>query len=97
MRERALLQKTKAASPCQGWCRWSVTTEGHAVGRNKARRLMKEAGLTSTQQRKHNYRLATDEAKYAPNHLTRAFNVERPNTVWCGDVTYSVPGVQGEH
>ncbi|ALX95541.1 hypothetical protein AV650_19170 [Serratia fonticola] len=66
----------------------SLTAEGHVVGRYKARRLMKESGLRSTQQRKHSYRLATDEARYAPNHLTRAFNVERPNTVWCGDVTY---------
>jgi len=58
------------------------------VGRDKARRMMKEAGLKSTQRRKHCYRLAKDEAKYARNHLERGFNVERPNIVWCGDVTY---------
>lgn len=66
----------------------ALKTEGHEVGRDKARRMMKEAGLESTQRRKHRYRLAKDEAKYARNHLERGFTVERPNTVWCGDVTY---------
>jgi putative transposase len=66
----------------------SLKAQGHAVGRNKARRLMKEAGLASTQQRKHRYRLTKDEVKYAPNRLARAFGVDRPNRVWCGDVTY---------
>nr|WP_263485579.1 IS3 family transposase [Pectobacterium versatile] len=66
----------------------ALKKEGPEVGRNKARRMMKEAGLESTQRRKHRYRLAKDEAKYARNHLERGFNVERPNTVWCGDVTY---------
>lgn len=65
-----------------------LKTEGHEVGRDKARRMMKEAGLESTQCRKHRYRVAKDEAKYARNHLKRDFDVKRPNTVWCGDVTY---------
>lgn len=50
--------------------------------------MMKEAGLESTQRRKHRYRLAKDEAKYARNRLEPGFTVERPNTVWCSDVTY---------
>lgn len=66
----------------------TLKMEGHGVGRDKARRMMKEAGLESKQRRKHHYRLAKDEAKYARNHLERAFDVEHPNTVWCGDVTY---------
>ncbi|MWP02725.1 hypothetical protein GQL64_22795 [Escherichia coli] len=32
-----------------------------------------------------------------PNYLERQFAVTEPNQVWCGDVTYSVPGVQGGH
>jgi putative transposase len=66
----------------------SLKMEGHSVGRDKARRLMKEAGLESRQEHTHRYKLATDEAKYAPNYLARTFTVQHPNKVWCGDVTY---------
>ena len=65
-----------------------LCSEGHAVGRYKAKRLMREAGLRSTQQRKHRYRVAEEESMIAPNLLQRRFDVERPNQVWCGDVTY---------
>jgi putative transposase len=33
----------------------------------------------------------------APNRLQREFTVVKPNQVWVTDITYSVPGVQGEH
>ena len=65
-----------------------LCSEGHAVGRYKAARLMREAGISSTQQRKHRYRVAEEESVIAPNHLQRRFDVEGPNQVWCGDVTY---------
>lgn len=65
-----------------------LCSEGHAVGRYKAARLMREAGIRSTQQRKHRYRVAEEESVIAPNLLQRRFNVEQPNQVWCGDVTY---------
>jgi putative transposase len=35
----------------------------------KAARLMQEAGLVSTQPRKHRYKITGDESKMAPNLL----------------------------
>lgn len=32
-----------------------------------------------------------------PDRLRRQFNPEAPNERWVTDITYSVPGVQGEH
>ena len=62
--------------------------QGESVGRYQARSLMKSLGLVSKQQKRHRYRIADDESVIAPNHLARAFKVDAPNQVWCGDVTY---------
>ena len=64
------------------------------IGRFKVRRLMKELGLTSKQPGSHTYKAATVERPDIPNRLERKFDVGTPNSVWCGDITYSVPGVQ---
>ncbi len=71
-----------------------LRAEGHVVGRYKASRLMVETGLSSNQPRKHQYKVANEASKIAPNLLERAFEVERPNQVWCGDVTYIWAGTQ---
>lgn len=62
--------------------------DGESVGRCKAKSLMKEAGLVSKQHKQHRYRIAEEESVIAPNHLDRNFTVDKPNQVWCGDVTY---------
>lgn len=49
---------------------------------------MKEASLVSKQAREHRYKSTGDEGLIAPNLLKREFKVEKPNKVWCGDVTY---------
>lgn len=72
----------------------ALRAEGEAVGRYKTRRLMREAGVVSRQRRPHRYRIAAQEAEIAPNRLERQFEVARPNTVWCGDVTYIWAGSQ---
>ena len=64
-----------------------LTAEGELVGRYKATRLMAEVGVESRQPG-HRYKKGGGEAVIAANHLNRAFTVSRPNTVWCGDVTY---------
>ncbi len=68
--------------------------QGEKVGRYKAARLMKEANISSKQPRQHSYKIAEDESKIAPNLLQRKFDVDAPNTVWCGDVTYIWAGTQ---
>ena len=62
--------------------------EGVVVGRFKVRRLMSELGLICKQPGPHAYKQATVERPDIPNHLDREFAVERPNQVWCGDITY---------
>ena len=62
--------------------------EGESVGRYQAARLMREAGLVSTQRRRHRYRRAEAEALAAPHRLQRQFTVAAANQVWCGDITY---------
>ena len=66
----------------------ALQTAGEAVGRFKARSLMREAALVSKQTRVHRYRVAEEESKVADNVLQRDFTVTTPNQVWCGDVTY---------
>ena len=61
---------------------------GYQVGRFKVRRLMREAQLISKQPGSHHYKHATVERPDIPNHLNRQFDVDAPNQVWCGDITY---------
>ncbi|SYD38181.1 Uncharacterised protein [Klebsiella pneumoniae] len=74
-----------------------ATMKGFRMRRWLAGRLMKELRLVSCQQPTHRYKRGGPEHIAIPNHLERQFAVTAPNQVWCGDVTYSVPGVQGGH
>ncbi len=62
--------------------------EGITMSRFKVGRLMKEQGLMSKQPGKHAYKNVQVERPDIPNLLDRQFNVEKPNQVWCGDITY---------
>jgi putative transposase len=70
-----------------------LNQRGETVGRYKAASLMIEAGIVSTQPRKHRYKITGDESS-APDLLKRQFNVEGKNQVWCGDVIYIWSGTQ---
>ena len=62
--------------------------QGAAIGRFKVARLMAELGLICKQPGNHAYKQATVERVDIPNRLNRQFNVEAPNRVWCGDITF---------
>lgn len=49
---------------------------------------MRELELVSKQPGSHAYKKATVERPDIPNILNREFDVEAPNQVWCGDITY---------
>tara|TARA_R110001583_G_scaffold130638_1_gene282331 strand:- start:19 stop:375 length:357 start_codon:yes stop_codon:yes gene_type:complete len=72
----------------------ALSQRGMALSRYRAVRLMKELELVSFQLPKHAYKKAAKEHVEIPNLLDRQFAVTEPDLVWCGDVTYSVPGVQ---
>jgi len=63
--------------------------EGCSVGRDKARRLMKPAGVAVGRPTR---RPVTPDRRHgdavAPNLWARQFDVEPPDTVWAGDITY---------
>lgn len=61
---------------------------GHLVGRHRAARLMREAGVFAKVTKPHRYPRSGPADAVAPNHLNRQFDVAVPNTVWAGDITY---------
>ena len=71
-----------------------ATTRGLPLSRYVATRLMKEQGLVSCQLVRHKYKKAAQAHVEIPNTLERQFAVCQPDQVWCGDITFSVPGVQ---
>lgn len=67
----------------------ALKSEGIPVGRSRAGTLMKKAELEA--QKKKRYKVTTDsnhKLPVAPNLLDRNFDVEKTDTVWCGDITY---------
>ena len=66
-----------------------LRAEGYDVGRHRARSLMKKAGVSV--KRRKRFKRTTDSNHKLPvaaNLLDRQFEVERPNAVWCADITY---------
>lgn len=66
-----------------------LQAEGFSVGRYKARRLMKQAGVAVGRPKR---RPVTTDSRHgyavAPKLLARQFAVEQPDTVWAGAITY---------
>lgn len=61
---------------------------GHAVGRDRARRLMREGAVQARIRHTHRYVKREQSSAIAENRLDRAFAVTVPNRFWAGDVTY---------
>jgi putative transposase len=60
--------------------------EGHAVGRKRVRRLMAIMGLVPIYQRPRT--TVPHPAHRIYPYLLRGLVVDRPNQVWCADITY---------
>jgi len=63
-----------------------LRAEGHAVNRKRVRRLMRKMGVAALGPKPRT-------SKPAPGHkifpyLLRGLAIERPNQVWCADITY---------
>ena len=65
-----------------------VTAQGIPLSRYRAGRRMKRLGLVSSQVPSHRYKKADQPHVSIPNRLDRQFDVEAPNQVWAGDITY---------
>jgi len=66
-----------------------LLSKGYDVGRFRARSLMKKAGICVRQRKK--FKKTTDSKHrfpIAPNIVSRNFQVDSPDTVWCSDITY---------
>jgi transposase InsO family protein len=66
-----------------------LRSNGHDVGRYRARSLMKKAGIFVKRRRR--FRITTDSKHNLPvatNLLNRNFQADRPDKVWCSDITY---------
>jgi putative transposase len=81
-------------TPFYGWPKMTVAlrNQGYAVNSKRVRRLMRQMGLQAVTVRKR-------PATSTPGHriypyLLRDMVIERPNQVWCADITY-VPMPRG--
>jgi transposase InsO family protein len=72
-----------------------LKARGLRVGRKRVERLMRESGLRGRAKRRF---VCTTDSNHAlpvaPNLLGRRFEVDAPNRVWVGDVTY-IPTASG--
>ncbi|QFS83607.1 Integrase core domain protein [Roseivivax sp. THAF40] len=65
---------------------WHLRNDGHLVNEKRIRRLMRLMGLMPIYQKPNTSRPARDHKTYP--YLLRGLRVERPNQVWCSDITY---------
>ena len=64
---------------------------GHGIGRKRMRRLMRVIGLRSVAPQPNTSRRAPGHKVYP--YLLADLDVERPNQVWCADLTFSAPSL----
>ncbi|WP_233356017.1 IS3 family transposase [Henriciella aquimarina] len=65
---------------------WHLRNDGHLVNEKRVRRLMRLMGLMPIYQKPNTSRPAKGHKTYP--YLLRGLRVDRPNQVWCSDITY---------
>ena len=71
---------------------WHLRALGHGVNVKRVRRLMRLMGLTPIYQKPRTSVPAKGHKRYP--YLLRGLAIERPNQVWCADITY-IPLARG--
>lgn len=67
---------------------WVLLNEGQRCSRKRVERLMRLEGIVGARKRKFRVMPKEDVKPPAPNLLNREFEVDVPNAVWAGDMTY---------
>src|ERR1700749_3771609 len=70
----------------------ALRQDGWAVNRKRARRLMRGMGLEAISQKPNTSKGHPDHKIYP--YLLRGLAIDRPNQVWCADITY-IPMAKG--
>ncbi len=65
---------------------WLLRNDGHLMNETRIRRLMRLMGLMPIYQNSNTSRPEKGHKTYP--YLRRGVRVERPNQVWCSDITY---------
>ncbi len=65
---------------------WHLRNEGHLVNEKRIRRLMRLMRLTPIYQKPNTSKAAKGHKTYP--YLLKGPRVDRPNQVWCADITY---------
>ena len=69
-----------------------LARRGRRAGRGRVRRAMREMGISATYRRPRTSRKAPQNPVYP--YLLRGLPIDRPNQVWCTDITY-IPMARG--
>ncbi len=65
---------------------WHLRNDGHLANEKRIRRLMRLMGLMPIYQKPNTSRPAKRHKTYP--YLLRRLRVDRPNQVWCSDITH---------
>ena len=89
LRQMRLIDEEYTRRPVRGSRRMRdyLEDQGEAACRDRVRRLMRQLGLAAIYPKKHLSLGNKAHEKYP--YLLRDLAIERPNQVWCSDITYS--------
>ncbi len=75
-----------------------LNAEGEPIGRHRVAKIMQQNGWLARAAKK--FKATTNSNHRLPvalNLLEQDFSAQKPNEKWVSDITYGVPGAQGEY